>query len=379
MNIAIDLTPIPSQKTGVGKYAQVLIGALGKFDDENSYWIFVKKYHSQDFDPKKVNFHIILCSNILENRLLRILWEQFILPIHLFRKKIKVLHSIHYTIPLFAPCRRVVTFHDMTFFLFPEKHLLIKKLFFRLIIPFSAQKADRLIADSKNTKNDMEKILRISPRKIDVVYGTIDPIYRPVEDIDEVTKIKNKYRIQNKFILYVGTLEPRKNIVSLIRAYHKLISQKCIKHQLVLVGKKGWGYQEIFKTVKNLNLKKKIIFTGYVSKSELVFLYNAADFFVYPSFYEGFGIPPLEALACGTPTIASNISSIPEVVGDAGILVNPHSIEELCRAMHEILINEKLRQELREKGLKRAKDFSEERLAKNTIESYKKNNKKIEF
>jgi len=145
------------------------------------------------------------------------------------------------------------------------------------------------------------------------------------------------------------------------------------------VGKKGWGYQEIFKTVKNLNLKKKIIFTGYVSKSELVFLYNAADFFVYPSFYEGFGIPPLEALACGTPTIASNISSIPEVVGDAGILVNPHSIEELCRAMHEILINEKLRQELREKGLKRAKDFSEERLAKNTIESYKKNNKKIEF
>lgn len=379
MNIAIDLTPIPSQKTGVGTYAVNLIRALGEFDNKNQYWIFVKSFHSQDFDPKRENFHIVACSNILQNGSLRVLWEQFILPIHLFRKKIKVLHSIHYTIPLFAPCRRVVTFHDMTFFLFPEKHIFIKRIFFRLIIPFSARKADRLIAISKNTKKDIVKILGIATDKIDVVYLTVDNIFRPIENSSAVFQIKKKYRIQNNFILYVGTLEPRKNIVSLIKAYHKLVSQNRIKHQLVLAGKKGWGYQEIFKIVQDFNLSEKIIFTGYIPEEELVFLYNAADLFVYPSLYEGFGIPPLEALACGTPTIASNISSLPEVVDDAAILVNPYNVEGLSQAIYKLLIDEKLRHILKGKGLKKAKEFSEERLAKETIRAYKKATAKREL
>ena len=372
MNIAIDLTPIPPQKTGVGIYAVNLIRALGNFDNKNQYWIFVKNSHSQDFDPKRENFHIVIYSNILQNKFLRLAWEQVVLPIQLWRKKIELLHSIHYTTPLFAPCKRVITFHDMTFFLFPEKHVFIKKIFFRVIIPFSAKKANRLIAVSESTKKDIETILGIDGGKIDVVYETIDKIFRPIEKSFAISQIKEKYKIKDKFILYVGVLEPRKNISTLIKAYANLIFGNKINHQLIIVGKKGWGCQEIFKIVQNLNLSKKVIFTGYLSEKELVFLYNGADLFVYPSLYEGFGIPPLEALACGTPVLSSNISSIPEVVGEEGILVNPHNIEEISESMYRVLTDEKLRNVLKEKGIRRAKEFSEEKLAKKTIEVYKK-------
>ena len=372
MKIAIDLTSIPSQKTGVGKYAIALIKALGKFDDENQYWIFVKRNQAEEFDPKKKNFHIILCNNILQSKILRILWEQFVLPVILLKKRIKLLHSIHYTTPLLFLFKRITAFHDMTFFLFPKKHTFTKRIFFQLIIPLSAKRSDRLIADSRSTKRDIQKILGVSMKKIDVVYGTVNPIYHPVENINAINGIKSQYKIKDRFILYVGTLEPRKNVVGLIRAYYKLVLEKGIKHQLVVVGKKGWGYQEIFKTAQDLNLDKKIIFTGYVPDNELVFFYNAADIFMYPSLYEGFGIPPLEALSCGTPTISSNISSMPEVVGNAGILVNPYNVQEISQKMYELLVNKKLRLSLREKGLLRAKKFSEEKMAKETIESYEK-------
>jgi len=375
MRIAIDLTSLPTQLVGVGSYAKNLITSLKKFDRENQYFIFVKKEHSNIFTINQNNINIIYQKNILRNKILRVLWEQFILPLYIKRLKIDLLHSIHYTIPLFAGCKVVVTFHDMTFFLYPKKHIFIKRIFFKLFIYISSWRANRLIAVSNNTKKDIIKFLHINNGKIDVVYEIIDSKYRPIKNESAIMKVKNKYKIFNKFILYVGTLEPRKNIVNLIQAYYKLISKNNATHQLVIVGKKGWHYQEIFKIVTKLNLNKgrgKIVFTGYVSEEELPFLYNAADVFVYPSLYEGFGIPPLEAMACGVPVISSDLSSIPEVIGEAGILINPYNIQDIYQALYKLLNDDKLKKELKYKGLKRAQEFSSEKLANETIKVYKK-------
>ena len=272
-------------------------------------------------------------------------------------------------------CKVVVTFHDMTFFLYPKKHIFIKRIFFKLFIYISSWRANRLIAVSNNTKKDIIKFMHINNGKIDVVYEIIDSKYHPIKNKSAILKVKKKYKIFNKFILYVGTLEPRKNIVNLIQAYYKLISKNNVTHQLVIVGKKGWHYQEIFKIVTKLNLNKgreRIVFTGYVSEEELPFLYNAADVFVYPSLYEGFGIPPLEAMACGVPVISSNLSSIPEVIGEAGILINPYNIQDIYQTLYKLLNDDKLKKELKSKGLKRAQEFSSEKLANETIKVYKK-------
>lgn len=374
MEIAVDLTPIPKQITGVGEYARCLLKSLTEFDRENHYWLFIKEDQCEQYNPGRENFHIVPQSRILHNRMIRLLWEQTALPLHLLRRKIELLHSIHYTTPWIAPCKRVITFHDMTFYLFPEKHTWIKRLFFQSIIPVSIKKANHIFADSKNTKADIIKILDISPAKIDVVYLAADSNYRPfnIESLD--LNLKKKYGIRFPYILYVGTLEPRKNVSRLIQAYHRLSTETSLEHQLVIAGKKGWAYKGIFDMVGSLDQRtqEKIIFTGYVPEDDLPSLYNAADLFVYPSLYEGFGIPPLEAMACGIPVIASNISSIPEVVGDAGILVDPRDTQAIFEAMQEVLKNRELRAELKRKGIQAAKTFSREKMAQEILAVYKK-------
>lgn len=374
MRIAIDLTPIPKQMTGVGKYTLCLLKSLAEYDRKNHYWIFVKGDQCETFDPNRNNFHIVRLNRLLNNKILRIFWEQIALPIHMSRRKIEILHSIHYTTPLIAMCKRVITFHDMTFFIIPEKHTYVKRIFFRSVIPLSIKKAVRIIADSENTKLDIQKLFYISSAKIDVVYTSKDSMYRQLENKDTILHIKKKYGIKNEFILYVGILEPRKNVTRLVQAYSRLIEENRIKHQLVIAGKKGWAYQEIFNTVVKLdsNIKKKIVFAGYVPEEDLPYLYNAADLFVYPSLYEGFGIPPLEAMACGVPVITSNVSSLPEVVGDAGLLVDPYDVEAIGQAIHRILIDKELKIELKKKGLQKAREFSREKLAKKMLEVYKK-------
>ena len=185
-----------------------------------------------------------------------------------------------------------------------------------------------------------------------------------------VDKVKARYKINRDYILFVGTLEPRKNITNIIRAYNMLPHHLKYNHLLVICGKKGWYYEEIFRTVEELNLEDNVIFTGYVPDKDVPLLMNGAKVFVYPSFYEGFGLPPLEAMACGTPVISSNVSSIPEVVGNAGILVNPNNVEELSDAIVRVVSNEELRAQLSEKGLRQANKFSWRATVEKTVEVY---------
>lgn len=367
MRIAIDATAVSLERAGAGVYIINLIRALARVDVDNVYTIFAKKDNVPALGALPAHFHIVPAAS--RARPLRLAWEQTVLPWQLQRQQIEILHSPHYTTPWLRIGRSVVTFHDMTFFLFPEKHTPLRRLFFRFVIPYSARQADGLIAVSETTKQDMVRLLGISPERISVIHSAPDPRFRPMTDQAALDEVRQRYAHGEPFILYVGTLEPRKNLGVLLEAYWGLRSAG-LKHRLVIAGKRGWGYQEIFATVQRLRLEEWVTFTGYVPEADLPLLYNAADLFVYPSLYEGFGLPPLEAMACGVPVVASDVSSIPEVVGDGGLLVDPRDSEAWRTAMERVLADPALGEALRERGLRRAAQFTWEQTARETLAVY---------
>ena len=366
MRIAIDATVLPEKLGGAGIYVLNLINALSRIDRENEYFIFVEKRNIKKFDLAN-NFHLLGVQDM--PRSLRLLWEQIAFPFLLKRYKIGVLHSPRYTIPLLRfGWKSVVTFHDLLFLLFFKKHNILKRFFYGWMLPISAKKAQRIIAVSLSTKKDIIKLLNISSERIEVINLGIDFSYHLIEK-EKLEDFRRKEGIFGSFILYVGTLKKRKNVLNIIKAYKK-IREKGRKEKLIIVGNKSGEYQNIYKTVGELGLKKNIFFTGYVDEKFLPFYYNSASLFIYPSFYEGFGLPVLEAMAAGTPVITSNISSLPEVAGDAALLLNPYDVEEMARMMEKVLNNKELQEEMREKGLKRAKLFSWERCARETLNLY---------
>ena len=375
MKIGIDINPLMSariEKTGIENYMSNLVEHLASVDDKNQYILFGYGWRGHAGRVKRIKFSLpqkfSLKIKRVPVRLIRFLYSQNISLEFLFGK-IDIFHILGPDVFYFKWGKKVITVYDLTFELFPQWHiketLIWGERIYRLVC-----EADRIIAISENTKKDLIKLYKILPEKIKVIHLAADEIYRPINDSNALASSLQKYDLPNKFILFVGTLEPRKNLNRLIQAYRMLKERGGLEHKLVIVGRKGWLYEEIFKIVKNLGLSREIIFTGYVPEEVLVLLYNISDLFVYPSLYEGFGLPPLEAMSCGTPVITSNISSLPEVVGDAAILVNPYNVEEIAEAIERVLSDEKLQQRLRRKGLERAKFFSWEKTAKETIKVY---------
>jgi len=228
--------------------------------------------------------------------------------------------------------------------------------------------ADQIIAISNSTKQDLIRYFQVPEEKITVTHLAADECFQPLP-FDKVQVFREKYGLDFPFILYVGTLEPRKNLPTLIKAFYYL-KKKNIHHKLVIAGGKGWKYDPIFQTISDLNLIKDIHFTGYVPKEDLPLLYNAADAFVYPSLYEGFGLPPLEAMACGCPVITSNTSSLPEVVGDAGIMINPCDYDKLAEAIDNIISDTDLKIQFSKMGQVRAAQFSWNKCAEETLKIY---------
>jgi glycosyltransferase involved in cell wall biosynthesis len=265
-----------------------------------------------------------------------------------------------------------VTVHDIAFFLFPQYHPLKRKMLFRRLFSPSMHKADHVIADSQNTKQDLIKHFHVSPEKITVIYLAAEDIFRPVE-IEDAQTVISKYGLEyGQFLLYVGTIEPRKNLMRLLKAYNVFRTEGSNDVPLVLAGASGWLNDGLFRAIQDSAWSKDIRVLGYLSKADLPALYSGALAFIYPSLYEGFGLPPLEAMACGAPVITSNNSSLPEVVGDAAILVNPLSAEEIAEAVLRLAGDPSLREKMREKGLQRARSFSWEVSARKTIEVYEK-------
>jgi glycosyltransferase involved in cell wall biosynthesis len=312
------------------------------------------EYYRSKFPAKKTFF--------------RILWEQFFLAYEVKKHKCKVFHGPSYMVPFVKSCKYVITIHDLSWFYYPESFTFFNKLYFRLFLSRSIRKADRIIVISDSTKKDLEKFYDVDPAKVRRIYYGCDRSFRKIEDQAELKRVKVKYDLPDKFVLAVSTLLPRKNFVGIIKAFSRICHETEAK--LVVIGKKGWLYKDIFKTVKDLSLQDKVIFTGYIDNEELPYVYNLAELFVFPSFYEGFGLPPLEAMACGCPVLTSNVSAIPEVVGDAAILVDPNSVEEIAQGMERLLVDKELRDCLVKKGLQRSKLFSWEKCAEETSKVY---------
>ncbi len=368
MRIGLDITALPPQPVGAGNYIIQLANALLRRPFCDELVIFVQRSCLPLLAaPGHAGVRIIPVAN--QPVPLRLAWEQVALPWWARRLKLDLLHSPHYTMPYLQPCRSVVTLHDMTFFLFPELHTLPKRLLFPHYLRLSARRADALISVSESTRQDAMRILSISPEKIRSIHLGVSPHFKPVQQPALLEQVREKYNLPRQFILYVGALEPRKNLGLLLDAFQD-VQKRLTGWPLVVVGRLGWMYQEILDKLKQSDLVDKVQFIGYVPVEDLPVIFNLADLCVYPSAYEGFGLPPLEAMACGTPVITTNVSSMPEIVGEAGVLLPPGDRASLAQAIEALLGDPERRHHLSEMGLERAAGFTWERTAGQTIQLY---------
>jgi len=358
---------------GINWYIRNLLTHLPYVDRNNRYTAFVG-------DRRFTSSGLVLRPSRLPTSrpVVRIFWEQVVQPFALRKERVDLLHALAFVAPLLSRCPSVVTIYDLSFLLYPESFKRAKRFYLGLFTRLSARRARRIIAISESTKRDVVRLLGVPPEKVEVVYCGIDEAFRPLAE-EQVAAFRSKRGLPERFILFVGTIEPRKNVTRLIEAFADLRSFDVAQDtfaicdlRLVIGGAKGWFYQDVFARVEELGLEDKVIFPGYIPVSELPLWYNAAELFVYPSLYEGFGLPPLEAMACGTPVVAANTSSLPEVVGEAGLIVDPLDVEGLAEAMRRALDDEALRQEMREQGLERAKGFSWTKTAQETVQVYRR-------
>lgn len=303
----------------------------------------------------------------------RILWEQFIQPLVLRQARIDLLHALAFVAPLAAPCPFVVTVYDLSFLRYPEAFRPLNRWYLRQFTANSVKRARAVIAISESTRQDVINLLGAPPERVHTIYCGTDERFRPLPAA-EIAAFKAARGLPDTFVLFLGTLEPRKNVDGLIHAYGRWREQEPEAPPLIIAGGKGWYYQHIFGLVQSLKLTDTVRFADYVPQNELPLWYNAASLFVYPSHFEGFGLPVLEAMACGTAVITSTVSSLPEVTGTDGAacLVNPADIEALAGAMRQVLADQDLRRAMSEQGLARAAQFRWDKTARETVEVYRK-------
>ena len=367
MKVAIDATALPPNPVGAGQYIIHLIRSLPRVAGDDRMLVYAQPHGWELIGiPENDVFRVSLVPEMHPAR--RLLWEQTAFPALLRRSGVDLLLSLHYTMPLSKPLPQVVVFHDMTFFLFPHLHTLPKRYFFRWMIRRSARRADHLLADSESTRRDAIRLVGIPSEKITTVPLGVTPDFHPVTDAALLEHVRSHYALPPRFVLFVGLLEPRKNLETLLRAFPQ-VSRACPDVSLVIAGRKGWGYQETLRRVTDLGLERRVHFTGYVAQEHLPALYSLADVFVYPSLYEGAGLPVLEAMACGTPVVTSNVSSMPEFAGEAGVLVSPESPDAIASALIRLLHDPDERARRSAAGLQRAARFTWERTARLTLEA----------
>jgi glycosyltransferase involved in cell wall biosynthesis len=366
MRIAIDAIPLAAAKTGVGHYTDALAEGLARTYPDHRYDLVSPFEFELDYNgdrPKNLNRQFIPVRSIFRK------WWLVGLPSLLRIYHVDVFHGTNYCVPVFAPCPTVVTIHDLSLFTQSHTHETANVRRGKRRMPIMARRASMIIAPSEWTRREVVEKLRINPEKVRVIHEAAREEMKPLPP-HSCQSVLDKYRIRNPYLLYVGTIEPRKNLLTLIRAYDELLRTTTLRPQLVLAGGRGWLCDEVYKLVEELKLRDQINFTGYVDDADLPALYSAAETFIYPSFYEGFGLPPLEAMACGAPVITSDVSSLPEVVGKAGLTHAPTDARALTEAMAKLLGDQTAREHFRHEGLKQAAKFSWERAARETQSVY---------
>jgi glycosyltransferase involved in cell wall biosynthesis len=371
MRITIDYTPAVRQGAGIGRYTRSLVAALAEYDQQNEYTLFCAGVRPQDA-VWPGNFGVR--HSRIPARWLSAAWHRLGMPLAAERLagKCDIFHSADFTLPPLDAAAGVVTVHDLSFLRVPQCADPKLRAFLEGVVPCAVRRADRVLADSQSTADDLADLLGAPVEKISVVPGGVEPRFRRVRDAEQLKRVQTRYRLPQWFILSVGTLEPRKNFPQLISAYAQLRRQTGLPHELVIAGKPGWLYQEIYDRVKDEGLTQHVHFPGFVADEDLPALYTLADLFVFPSLYEGFGLPPLEAMACGAPVVVSDNSSLPEAVGNAALLVKAEDQEALTDAMARILGNANLRARLTDLGRAQAARFTWRNSAEKLLEAYQR-------
>jgi len=369
VHIAIDAHSVGTGLAGNETYAANLVEALAEVGAEHLYTVYVTR------EEARARFagrwpHVRVRRTLPHTPLVRI---PFTLSAELRRRPVDLLH-VQYTAPPFPPCPVVTTVHDLSFEHLPETFKRRSRMQLRLTVRRTTRLAAHVVAPSEYTRQDLVRTYGLDPARVSVVPLAAAPHFRPVEEKAELERVKRRYGITGEYVLAVGSIQPRKNLARLVRAYSDLRRARGRSNlpQLVLAGKRAWLYGETLGAIEAGGVSDSVVLTGYVREGDLPALYSGALCFVYPSFFEGFGLPPLEAMSCGAPVVAGDMTSLPEVVGDAGLLVNPLDEGELAQAVGRLIDDPGLRAELRGRGLSRARLFDWRETARMTLQVYRR-------
>jgi len=366
MKIGIDAHTLGSQSSGNEHYYLQLITEFAKGEfGSNRYVVYFTRMSALQRIPKAEHFD------------LKRIWPRtpyfripFAFPMECRLEKLDVFHA-QFIVPPFCNCGTVTTIPDILFEAYPEFFAPVENLWLRALIPWSARRADHIITVSHFSKSEIVNRYHISPEKITVTNEAPRDEFRVLDKEECREQISRRYRIDSPFVLYVGRVQARKNLLRLLEAFYA-VRRDDNQHKLVIVGKQDWSGQKVIQKVHELSIQSHVTFTGYVNWDDLPIFYNAAEAFVFPSICEGFGVPIVEAMACGLPVVTSYGSSLEEVAGGAAVLADPYSVDSIAKAMEKVLFDPNLRSSLRERGLRRAAEFSGSRKAQQTIAAYQK-------
>ena len=371
MKILIDARLALNATTGIGNYLVNLVETLLSIDNKNKYRILIRENLKQDHPFKQWQQQNLIAE---KSRIAPVRPGQHLLiPLKLRGRDIDVYHYPHFDLPLLQRYRSVVTIHDLKYIIAPElfpEFGSLKKLYMSFCYRMSCRKAKKIIVVSENTKRDLVRLYQVSPLKIAVIPLAASLNFKPTASKTEIHSQLIKLGVNKRYFLVIGERRPHKNLVRIIEAFQIFKQHGFDDYKLVVIGKKYGSYSEPEQKIEQLNLNEDVILKGYVSDEELPLYYQGAEAFLFTSLYEGFGIPILEAMSCGTPVITSNISSLPEVAADAALCINPVSSSAIAEAMERLVLQPELKANLISKGLKRAKMFSWKQAAEQTLAVY---------
>jgi len=365
MQIGVDARLTYYTTAGIGQYTINLLRALADLDHEEDFTVFQSRKATAPLVDHGDFRHLGLWTPSHHR------FEPYLLGLELLQYSLDLLHSPDFIPPFQRRFKSIITIHDLAFLHYPS-FLTRESARYYGRIDQAVRRAHHIIAVSESTRRDIVNLLGVPDDKITVIHEAADPLFRPLDRAEAADFVGKRFDLPERFILFVSTIEPRKNVQGLLRAYRQFLDDYKLDVALVLVGAPGWLCDDVFALVEELGLQKTCRFLGKVSSEDLLHLYNAARCLAHPAFYEGFGLTPLESMACGTPTVVSQVSSLPEVVGDAALLVDPEDEEQLIVALWRLVTDDGLWAELRDKGLRRASAFSWEKTARRTLDVYQK-------
>lgn len=371
VSIGIDYTPAYEQGGGIGRYVRELVGALASIDSSTNYSLFIAGASASLPSPLGNNF-TWKPTRITPKWFARV-WHRarIPLPVQWFSGNVDLFHATDFVLPPALPViPTVLTVHDLSFVHVPESASPSLKKYLDVVVPRSIYNATHILADSEATRSDIISLYSVSSSKVSVLLSGVNQSFKPIADHKLSLTTRNKYNLEDvPYIITVGTVQPRKNYIRLIHALAMLHSRG-IKIHLVISGGKGWLDNPIYDTIAQTHMQEFVHFIGFADDADLPVLYSAATCLAFPSLYEGFGLPILEAMACGIPVVTSNLSSLPEVAGDAALLIDPYDVNAIADALQQLIEDQPLRDRLIQKGLSRVKEFTWQKSARQLLDIY---------